>query len=199
LHLGNDVVFEKTLEYDHSILIMCLASGDDDCVDAVDKRSGVSVRKKRCKSLYKKWHNRQCGVLHIRRYEASYTVEATYIMVMVIFALIILIQTAYMQCQETTGSFKLHNMVCQFRGQEREMETSFVVGQSNGSVVRGAKKVEGVLEYKSQEGERKRQEIEVSIHAPEELMRMMTIFQAEEMKDGRDKTDGDQLSPGDEE
>ena len=168
-------------------------------MDAVDKRSGVSVWKKRCKSLYKKWHNRQYGWFYKGRYKASYTVEATYIMAMVIFALVSLIQTAYMQCQETTGSFKLHHMVCQFRGQERKMETSFVVGQSNGSVVRGAKKVEGVLEYKSQASERKRQEIEASIHAPEELMRMMTIFQAEERKDGRDKTNGDQLSPGDEE
>ena len=108
------------------------------------------------------------------RYRASYTVEASYIMARVIFALAILIRVSYVQCRETTGQLKLHHMVYRLRGQETEEIVDFTIGQRNGSVNRDQDLIRGSVE----EGHGTK-EIEVRIHAPEDMMRRMTIFQSE--------------------
>ncbi len=107
-----------------------------------------------------------------KRYKASYTVEASYIMAIVIFALAVLIRSSYAQCQETTGQLKLHHMVYQLRGQETGEEMDFAVGQWDGSVKRERNLIKGRLH-----GDGWNREIEVQVHAPEEMMRRMTIFQ----------------------
>ena len=109
-----------------------------------------------------------------KTYAASYTVEASYVMAIVIFSLAILIKAAYTQCKEQTGVFKLHYVVEQLRGQEAQEELEFLVSQWKGYAVREEGKVEGTLE-----GSSWTKEIQVSVHNPEKLMRMSTIFQAD--------------------
>lgn len=130
-----------------------------------------------------------------RKYQAGYTVEAAYVMTIVILAMVILLRTAYEQCQETTAYMKLHQVVYQLRGQEEEYDKDFAAGQWKGSVRRENDQVWGSADHNDEQ-----LEIEMQIHDPEGMMRRLTIVQSQkqEKKNGQYKADGDQLSSGDE-
>ena len=131
-----------------------------------------------------------------KNYQASYTVEATYVMSMVIFAVVILIRTGYAQSQEITGSLKLHHRIYQLRGQEEAYRTDFTVGQWMGSACREGDQIWGTVESMGEQ-----LEIRMKTNDPEEMMRRLTIFQSDgqEKTNGEHQTDGDRLPPGDEE
>lgn len=112
-----------------------------------------------------------------KKMAASYSVEASYIMAMTLLALSVLIRSAYAEYREETNIMRLHHIVEQLRGWDEygeKKERTISGGEWIGQVSRYEKEVEGIL--KSQTKER---EIETKIHAPEDMMRMMTIFQAE--------------------
>ena len=75
----------------------------------------------------------------MKKYKASLTVEASYVMAMVVFALAVLVRTAYSRCVETAEVMKLHWRVEQLRYQEEDREKSLNFGQ----VVKSSGKVEG--------------------------------------------------------
>ena len=105
-------------------------------------------------------------------YSASYTVEATYMMAIVLVVLAMLITVSYDRCQEVTGMLRLHHVVCQLRGEEEIAEQEFAVGQKHGYVKRGESRITGNVGT----GERERS-IEMKLHEPEEVMRRKTILE----------------------
>lgn len=99
---------------------------------------------------------------------ASITVEAAYVMVMVILALTIMIQAAYGQCKKTTEVMKLHYIVEQVRHQEEKKNCILPHGQ----VSCNSGQVKGYIHTEAWE-----KEIVVQVHEPEELLRKMTILE----------------------
>ena len=69
---------------------------------------------------------------------ASMTVEASYVMAIVILALSVLIQTAYRQCHKTTEVMRLHRLIEQLCYEETEQSCSLL----NGKVSSNSKEVE---------------------------------------------------------
>lgn len=100
--------------------------------------------------------------------EASLTVEASYVMAMVILSLAVLIRTAYSQCARTTAVMKLHWRVEQLLGQEEDQDKAL----DHGQVSREDGKVEGYIRTAGWE-----KEISVGVHEPEEALRLITIFE----------------------
>lgn len=98
---------------------------------------------------------------------ASLTVEASYVMAIVIVALAVLIRTAYSQCARTTDVMKLHWRVEQLRCQEEDQEKAIERGQ----VTRESGRVEGYIKCAGWE-----KEISAGAHEPEEALRLITIF-----------------------
>lgn len=111
-----------------------------------------------------------------KKFSASYTVEASYIMAMTLLLLSVLIRVGYTRYKEETGIMRLHHVVEQIRGQEKEKERTVDTGGRKIKVERTEIQVKGSLRYQNDE-----KGIEVKIHEPENMMRMMTIFQP---KDG---------------
>ncbi len=109
-----------------------------------------------------------------RMVSASYTVEASYVMAIVIFALAVLIQTAYSRCRTETGILRLQHAVEMVRGQGDEKVTQFTVAGMNGFAERTDKAAEGRIT-----GNGWQKEISVNVHKPEAFMRMLTIFQSD--------------------
>lgn len=124
--------------------------------------------------------------------QASYTVEASYVMTIVILALTLLIQTAYSRCCEETGIMRLHHRVellrsCEIEAQQAvflqpweeqgseswiaDMEGTFSSQTWSGEVLREEQKIQG-----NACGDGWQKEITAQIHAPENQMRMLTIF-----------------------
>lgn len=126
-----------------------------------------------------------------RRYDASCTVEASYVMAMVIFLLAMLIKVSYGKCEEVTGSLRMHHAVYQLRGQEGGDRIEFTAGQWEGSVGREQNRLVGGAGNGKVE-----RKIEMPIHNPEEIMRKMTIVEdvKEQIQQGAsmdgEKTDG---------
>lgn len=108
-----------------------------------------------------------------KKYSASYTVEASYIMAMVLLALAVLIRAAYTQCREETGIFRLHHVVEQLRGQETQIQKEFSGGTWRGQAHRDETQVMGKVQGQTWE-----KEIQADVYEPEEMMRMLTIFEA---------------------
>lgn len=111
-----------------------------------------------------------------KKMEASYTVEAAYIMAITLLALSVLIGNAYAQYREKTNVMRLHHIVEQLRGreeEEEERERTISDGEWIGQIKRYGKKIEGTLKSRTKE-----RGIETEVHAPEDMMRRMTIFQA---------------------
>jgi hypothetical protein len=110
-----------------------------------------------------------------KKFSASYTVEASYVMAIVLLSLSVLIRTAYGRYQEETAVMRLHHVVEQLRGQEGEEENGRTFGPSSGGwsgqVKRNSGKVQGSLE-----GEICSKEIEEQIHEPENMMRKVSIW-----------------------
>ena len=104
----------------------------------------------------------------MKKYKASLTVEASYVMAMVVFALAVLVRTAYSRCVETAEVMKLHWRVEQLRYQEEDREKSLNFGQ----VVKSSGKVEGYIHDGDWE-----KESAAGVHEPEEALRLITMFE----------------------
>ncbi len=111
-----------------------------------------------------------------KKFSASYTVEASYIMAITLFLLSALIRVGYTRYKEETGIMRLHHVVEQIRGQEQEAERTLDTGGRKIKVERTETQVKGSLRFQYEQ-----KVIEVKLHEPENMMRMMTIFQP---KDG---------------
>lgn len=111
----------------------------------------------------------------MRRYMASLTVEASYVMPMVIFALAVLVRTAYGECIETTEVMRLHWRVEQLRYQEEDQEKIL----DKGKVSKNSEKVEGYIHFPEWE-----KEITAGVHEPEETLRLITIFEPDGQQEG---------------
>lgn len=107
-------------------------------------------------------------------YEGSYTVEATFVMGVILLAMAALIQTAYAQCRQVTGNMRLQEMVEVLRHRESEMEDSLLVDAVPYRIqaTKGALKVKGRVE-----GEGWSLDIESNLYEPEEFMRLLTLIQ----------------------
>lgn len=114
------------------------------------------------------------------RAQASYTVEASYIMAIVILSLALLIHTAYYRCKKETGIMRLHHVVEMARGQGDELETEF---DSAGMTGYGERKKEEAAGRIGEDGWEK--EISIKVHRPEAFMRMLTVFSG----DGKGEND----------
>lgn len=123
---------------------------------------------------------------------AGFTVEASYVMAIVLFSLACLIGTAYRQSRQETGIMLLHFGVERLRGQEGKETMEVVSGNAKGTVLRKEKCAAGKMQ-----GNGWTMEIEAGLHDPEEYMRKLTIFEAEARVNGdMDRNaGGDQLSP----
>ncbi len=97
---------------------------------------------------------------------AVMTVEASYVMAIVLLSLACLIGVAYDRCREYTAVMTLHYHVERLRGQEEEKKSDLMFGGWKGQVKREEKQVIGLAE-----GEGWSKEIMVDIHMPEEFMR----------------------------
>lgn len=102
------------------------------------------------------------------RLPASMTVEASYVMALVIMALAILIKSAYGQCRRTTQIMKLHYAVEQVRSREDLEEKDL----SWGRVFKNSAWAEGNARIEDWE-----KQIVIPLHQPEEILRMLTIFE----------------------
>lgn len=122
------------------------------------------------------------GIRRKHSLPASCTVEASYVMAIVILSLALLIRTAYEQCRETTGVMRLQHIVefvrCQEDGQQKEFSFQDISGNA-------LRKVDTV--YGTAAGSDWKKEIESDVYEPENRMRMLTIF--DNMAEG-DRDDG---------
>ena len=101
---------------------------------------------------------------------ASMTVEASYVMAMVLMALSVLIRTAYGEFCWTTEVMNLHGIVQKHRFREEDQESIL----NHGQVKKDSGEVEGYVGISGRE-----KEIITKIYEPEEVLRMLTIFSGE--------------------
>ncbi len=116
---------------------------------------------------------------------ASYTVEASCVMAVTLMSLAMLIGTAYRRSREETGIMRLHHLVELVRGQEEEKEMDIAGTAWKGSVRRESSGGAG-----SVRGDGWGKEIEIHAHEPENMMRMLTIFDHLEERFGGNESDG---------
>lgn len=119
----------------------------------------------------------------LRGSPASFTVEASYVMTIVLLSLAFLIRTAYKECREVTGIMRLHHMVEFARCREDETPGEFSFQTVRGSVLKKGDKV-----YGTAVGENWQKEIESGIFEPESRMRMLTVF--DNLAEGDKRDDG---------
>lgn len=110
--------------------------------------------------------------LRFKKYSASLTVEASYVMSIIILALVILVRTAYMRCGKTAEVMRLHCAVEQLRYREEEQKKIFSCGQAQ----RKGSQAEGYIDRGTW-----KKEIAAKICEPEEFLRRIAAF---EMGDG---------------
>lgn len=100
---------------------------------------------------------------------ASMTVEASYVMAVVLLSLSVLIRTAYIRCGKTAEVMELHRAVERLRfGEEAGQKKTLPHGQAE----RGTRQVEGYLNAGPWE-----KEIISEIYEPEEVLRKMAVFE----------------------
>lgn len=109
-----------------------------------------------------------------KRYKASYTVEASFIMAIVLSVMVSLIQFAYRQCRQTNGNMRLQEMVEVLRHRETMPGDSLALDTVpyQIEVERGMSRVSGRVE-----GGNWSLSIESNIYEPEEFMRLLTLVQ----------------------
>lgn len=109
-----------------------------------------------------------------KKYAGSYTVEASFVMAVVLCSMISLIQFAYRQCRQANGSMRLQEMVEVLRHREslpgEALSADSVPYRIE--VKRGFAKVNGRVE-----GDHWSLDIESGIYEPEEFMRLLTLIQ----------------------
>ena len=106
---------------------------------------------------------------------ASYTVEASYIMSIVILSLAVLIRTAYGQYRDKTSLFLMNYAVERLYGQEDKKSEPLQYGSASGNAERTKTQVTGTIRYQGRV-----RSIQKRVHEPEEVLWMMTIFQKSE-------------------
>lgn len=109
-----------------------------------------------------------CKAVNHHKIPASMTVEASYIMAMVILCLAVLIRTAYDQCGKATKVMNLHYIVEQLRWREEEQSRTL----KQGCVNRDSEQVDGYID-----GRTWRKEITVELYEPEKILREMAVFE----------------------
>lgn len=107
-------------------------------------------------------------------YSASYTIEASYIMAIILGALTILLSAAYDQCRQETGIMRLHHQVELVRGQDDDKKIEFTSGGAAGKCEKKRNEISGEIK-----GDNWGREISAKAHRPEEFMRMISVFQEE--------------------
>ncbi len=141
-----------------------------------------------------------------KRYcRASYTVEASYIMAIVLASLALLIQTAFDRYREETGIMRLHHVVEQLRGQMTETERDLSDASWQGSVRVKDNRIwsldnlpwEGPEVTGSVEGNGWQKEIRAHVHSPEDMMRMMALADLVENIGKGEENDGGTEKSGD--
>ena len=111
-----------------------------------------------------------------RRISASMTVEASYIMAMVLLSLAVLIRTAYFECGKTTKIMQLHWAVERLRIGEEGQEKPLPHGQAK----RDKDQVKGYIDTGSWE-----KEIISGVYEPEEMLRKIAAFEKDEAMQSR--------------
>lgn len=106
--------------------------------------------------------------LRFPKLSASLTVEASYVMVMVILALAVLVRAAYVQCGRTTDVMRLHYAVEQLRYREDDQKKALLRGQAE----RKNAQVEGYIDARTW-----KKEITVKVYEPEEILRKIAVFE----------------------
>lgn len=101
---------------------------------------------------------------------ASITVEASYVMAVVIMSMAVMIRAASGQCLRTAQVMHLHHMVEQLRYRESDEERTWGYGKA----ARDSGQVEGYVKTEDWE-----KEIRERVHEPEEILRLLTIFEGE--------------------
>lgn len=104
----------------------------------------------------------------IGKLSASITVEASYVMAMVLLALSIMIRTAYVRWEKATEIMHLHHVIEQLRNQEEEQNRLLKHGQ----VRREKETAEGYIRTETWE-----KRIEAGVYQPEEELRKWSVFQ----------------------
>lgn len=107
-----------------------------------------------------------------KKFSAGYTVEASYIMAMVLLSLSVLIRSGYTKYKEETGIMRLHHVVEQLRGQEKEEDKVLNLGEWNIEAGRFKTKAEGTFKDRGRQ-----KKIQAGVHEPENMMRLLTVFQ----------------------
>lgn len=105
----------------------------------------------------------------VGRLSASMTVEASYIMAMVILSLAVFIRTAYGRCKMTAEVMELHRAVEQLRFTEENWPEKIL---PHGQAKRNQAQVEGYLDTDSW-----KKEIISGLYEPEEVLRKLTVFE----------------------
>lgn len=159
MYLGNRAFYawkmegkSKRTQCFHPFFGLCLASWSLD---------GVSM-----KNYLRKW-----------KLSASYTVEATYIMAITLLSLSVLIRSGYTKYKKETSIMRLHHVVEQIRGQEEKEGRSLKIGEYKIEAAPSKDQIAGNLT-----GPRWKKNIQVKVHEPENMMRMMTVFQSEDRR-----------------
>lgn len=98
-------------------------------------------------------------------------------MAIILLALSVLVRSGYAKYKEETGIMRLHHVVEQIRGQEEKEGRSLNIGEYKVEVVPSKDQIEGNLT-----GSRWHKNIQVKVHEPENMMRMMTVFQSEDRR-----------------
>lgn len=116
------------------------------------------------------------NVMGTGRVSASMTVEASYIMVMVLLSLAVLIRTAYVECGKTAKIMELHRAVERLRFGEEAQEKRLPHGQAK----RDKDQVEGYIE-----GGSWKKEILSGVYEPEEMLRKIAAFEKDKAMQNR--------------
>ena len=101
----------------------------------------------------------------IWKIQASYTVEASYIMSMVILSLAVLIRAAYGQYLDKTSLFLMNYAVERLYGQEENKSEALQYGSVSGNAVRTKTQVTGTIC-----GQDHMRSIQKRVHEPEEVL-----------------------------
>ena len=107
-------------------------------------------------------------------------------MAIVLFSLAALIGTAFDRSRETAGTMRLQHALEMMRGQADEERKEFSASAWSGSAEKDGDQVTG-----SVCGNGWQKEISVHIHEPENMMRMLTIFDGEDGEAEGEEEDGD--------
>lgn len=106
--------------------------------------------------------------------EGSYTVEAAFVMSLILYVMVFLIQTAYSECRQAVGTMRLQEMVEILRHQEEDGPAAL---SKDGAAYRLRAEKGGGSVMGHAEGASWSLDIKSGIYEPEEFMRLLTLIQ----------------------